>query len=140
MEETIFGKKICGYGKDTAEITLINRGTKHYEDSSADERILNLQQNVTCDRGMDDHGMDDHGMEDRGMSSKIELDDLKSESKTENSVRVTSHCLDRRDADALSQFPYTKYYVVVDFCAYAPGDIKLIFDNLNADYSQVPAG
>ncbi len=55
-------------------------------------------------------------------------------SKVENECCVTTHCLDRRDADALSKFPYAKYDVVVDFCAYAPGDIKLIFDNLNADF------
>ena len=79
------GRKFVDMAKTRHEITLINRGTNPYEDSS-----------------------DTH---------------------------VMSCCLDRRDVDALSKFPYAKYDVVVDFCAYAPGDIKLIFDNLNADFS-----
>ncbi len=78
------GRKFVDMAKTRHEITLINRGTNPYEDTSAD---------------------------------------------------VTSYRLDRRDADALSKFPYAKYDVVVDFCAYAPGDIKLIFDNLNTDFS-----
>lgn len=78
------GRKFVDMAKTRHEITLINRGTNPYEDTSAD---------------------------------------------------VTSYCLDRRDADALSKFPYAKYDAIVDFCAYAPGDIKLIFDNLNADFS-----
>ena len=78
------GRKFVDMAKTRHEITLINRGTNPYEDTSAD---------------------------------------------------VTSYCLDRRDADALSKFPYAKYDAIVDFCAYAPGDIKLIFDNLNAGFS-----
>jgi len=78
------GRKFVDMAKTRHEITLINRGTNPYEDTSAD---------------------------------------------------VTSYCLDRRDVDALSKFPYAKYDAIVDFCAYAPGDIKLIFDNLNADFS-----
>ena len=79
------GRKFVDMAKTRHEITLINRGTNPYEDTS--------------------------------------------------DIHVMSYCLDRRDVDALSKFPYAKYDAIVDFCAYAPGDIKLIFDKLNADFS-----
>lgn len=43
---------------------------------------------------------------------------------------VKEYKADRRDVKALQSIPKEHYDVVVDFCAYEPGDIKLILENI----------
>lgn len=43
---------------------------------------------------------------------------------------VTEFQLDRKDVSALQSIPAQYYDAIVDFCAYEPGDIKLILENI----------
>lgn len=43
---------------------------------------------------------------------------------------VKQYQSDRRDTKRLSEFPAEDYDVIVDFCAYNPGDIRIIAENL----------
>ena len=43
---------------------------------------------------------------------------------------VKEYQLDRRDVQKLRELPCEHYDVIVDFCAYNPGDIKLLTENL----------
>lgn len=47
--------------------------------------------------------------------------------------RAVQYRLDRHDAQALSRLAYHRYDAIVDFCAYAPGDISTLLEHLNAD-------
>ena len=47
---------------------------------------------------------------------------------------VTEYRCDRHDAAALAELPAADYDAVVDFCAYAPGDIRTLADNLRATF------
>lgn len=43
---------------------------------------------------------------------------------------VKEYQMDRRDVQKLRELPYERYDVIVDFCAYNPGDIRTIVENL----------
>ena len=47
-----------------------------------------------------------------------------------NYPHITEHRTDRRDAEGLSRLPERDYDAAVDFCAYNPGDISFLLDNL----------
>lgn len=49
---------------------------------------------------------------------------------------VTEHKLDRHNLDAIKALPKEDYDVIVDFCAYTPGDISSIFDNLQSTFKK----
>lgn len=48
---------------------------------------------------------------------------------------VIEYVMDRHDIEAISGIPEKDFDVVVDFCGYNAGDIKIIFDNLKASFS-----
>ena len=47
---------------------------------------------------------------------------------------VKEYHFDRHDTKALKEIPYDDYDVLIDFCAYQPGDIKTVMDNLNSNF------
>lgn len=49
---------------------------------------------------------------------------------------IVEYTMDRHDVQSLQNIFEKEFDVVVDFCAYSPGDIKIIFDNLNATFKQ----
>jgi len=53
-----------------------------------------------------------------------------------NKRGVKEYHMERHNTRALSEISYDEYAAVVDFCAYGPGDISCIFDNLNAAFRQ----
>ena len=55
------------------------------------------------------------------------------EGKSRNMKSIVA---DRRDAAALEALDVASFDAVVDFCAYNPGDIKLLFDRMKADFGQ----
>ncbi len=53
-----------------------------------------------------------------------------------NRPGVREYCLDRRDGEALAAIEETCFDAVVDFCAYSPGDIRLVCRKLKASFDQ----
>lgn len=49
---------------------------------------------------------------------------------------IIEYVMDRHDAEKIAGIPEQHFDVIVDFCAYAKGDIELIFKNLRADFEQ----
>lgn len=48
-----------------------------------------------------------------------------------NRYNVKEYKIDRRDKEGLQKFPNGIYNMVVDFCAYNPGDIKTVIQNMS---------
>ncbi len=49
---------------------------------------------------------------------------------------ITAYHMDRHDAESLSQVEEQHFDVIVDFCAYQPGDIRFLLANLKASCNQ----
>lgn len=49
---------------------------------------------------------------------------------------ITEYKVDRHDSDGLSKIPHNDFDVIVDFCAYQPGDIRTILTNISSTCSQ----
>ena len=47
---------------------------------------------------------------------------------------VKEHHLDRHDVEAIKNLPEDDYDAVIDFCAYEPGDINTVMDNLRSTF------